>query len=61
MNYVCKGSTKTRNKRRKSEKFLKSFVVSYILFTFALDDESLKRLVAHRRVFFDAVYSRMWN
>ena len=29
--------------------------------TFAPDDESLKRLVAHRRVFFDAVYSRMRN
>jgi hypothetical protein len=28
---------------------------------FAPDDELLKRLVAHRRVFFDAVYSRMWN
>jgi hypothetical protein len=26
---------------------------------FAPDDELLKRLVAHRRVFFDAVYSRL--
>ena len=40
MNYVCKDSTKSRNKRRKSEKFLKSFAVSYILRTFASDDES---------------------
>jgi hypothetical protein len=28
---------------------------------FAPDDELLKRLVAQHRVFFDAVYSRMWN
>ena len=31
------------------------------MITFAPDDELLKRLVAHRRVFFDAVYSRMRN
>jgi hypothetical protein len=33
--FVCKGSTKIRNKRRKSEKFLKRFLVSHILCTFA--------------------------
>ena len=38
--FVCKGSSKLRNKRRKNEKSLKSFVVSYILCTFASDDES---------------------
>jgi len=31
------------------------------MITFAPDDESLKRLVAQRRVFFDAVYSGMRN
>ena len=36
-------------------------VLSKEMFTFAPDDESLKRLVAQHRVFFDAVYSRMWN
>ena len=36
-------------------------VLSKEMFTFAPDDESLKRLVAHRRVFIDAVYCRMWN
>ena len=29
------------------------------IITFAPDDESLKRLVAQHRVFFDAVYSRL--
>ena len=32
-----------------------------IVITFAPDDESQKRLVAHHRVFFDAIYSRMKN
>ena len=36
--YVCKSSIKSRNKRRKSEKSIKSFVVSHILCTFAYDD-----------------------
>ena len=36
-------------------------VLSKEMFTFAPDDESLKRLVAHHRVFFDAFHSRMWN
>ena len=36
-------------------------VLSERMITFALDNESLKWLVAYRQVFFDAVYSRMWN
>jgi len=36
-------------------------VLSKRMITFAPDDESLKRLVAQHRVFFDAFHSRMWN
>ena len=49
------------DEQAQNKKLSLDLVLSKRMITFAPDDESLKRLVAHRRVFFDAVYSRMWN
>jgi hypothetical protein len=40
---VCKGSTKSRDKRTKGEKSLRSFVISHFLCTFVPDNEPLKQ------------------
>ena len=61
INYVCKGSIKTRDKRTKGEKSLKSFVISYILCPFVPDNEPLNRLVAQRREFFDKQIIAEWG
>jgi hypothetical protein len=45
----------------KLKKDVNRLVLSKELLTIAPDDDSLKRLVARCRVFFDAVNSRMWN
>ena len=44
-----------------NKKLRLDLVLSERMITFALDNESLKWLVALSRAFFDAVYSRMWN
>ena len=49
------------DEQAQKKKLSSDLVLSKDLFTFAPDDESLKRLVAHHRVFFDAFHSRMWN